>query len=161
VVVQDAQHPLHIDRLHVLDVVHELDLPAHLLGQVFELHLGGLLLHPDAVAVAVQAVAGGEDRLVGALAELVVVAAEVHPGGEEGLGEGVIENVAGGADAELAEERAGTLGDAADLIGCGVQVAGGGLPRRPLGAQLGDAGEQGIEGGVGRRDHDGTGWVKC
>jgi hypothetical protein len=103
--------------------------------------------------VAVQAVAGGEDGLVGALAELVVFTSQVHPGGEEGLGEGVVEGVAGGAAAEPAEEGSGALGDAADLVGGGAEVAGDGLPRRPAGAQLGGAGEQAVGGGEWR-DHD-------
>jgi hypothetical protein len=151
-----ADAPLEDVRGHALDVLHQFELLLPLLGQVRELDLVRLRLDPntDAVAVAVQAGDGGEDRLVGVLADLVVVAAEVHAGGEEGLGEGVVEGVAGGAGAEPAEGRPGGLGDAADLVGGGAEVAGDGLPRRPAGAQLGGAGELGVEVGVERRGHD-------
>ncbi|HET6575811.1 MAG TPA: hypothetical protein VFG68_19575 [Fimbriiglobus sp.] len=152
----DVDDPLLLIRGHVLDEVHEVDAVLPILGQVFELDVARFRLHhPGAVAVAVEAVAGGEDGLVGALAEFVVVAPQVHPGGEEGFGEGVVEHVAGGATPQLAIGRTGVLGGAADLAGGGAEIAGGGLPRRPLGAQLGRAGEQGV-GGVGRRDHDET-----
>jgi hypothetical protein len=148
----DVDGPLEHLRRHGLDELHELDLLAPLLGEVFELRLPGLR-GGRAPGAAVPVVAGAEDDVVGALAELVVVTAEVEAGEVKGLGEGVVEDGAAGAGAEAAVVRVG--GQAADLLRGDAQLAGDDLPRRPLGAQLGGAGEAFLCGVMDRRDHDG------
>jgi hypothetical protein len=153
----DVDGPLEHLRRHGLDEPRELDLPAPLRGQVFELGFPGLRGGLPAGAVAVPVVAGSEDDLVGALTELVIVAAEVEAGEEEGLGEGVVEDGAAGAGAEASVVRPGVVGQSAGLLRGDSQLAGDDLPRRPLGAQLGGAGVAFVGGGVDRRDHDRTG----
>jgi hypothetical protein len=122
---QNVEAPVEHFRLHGLDELRELDLPAPLRGQVVELGLLGVGLGPDAAAGPV--VAGAEDDVVGALAELAVVAAEVEAGEEEGLGEGVVEDGAAGAGAEAAVVGVG--GQAAGLLRGDAQLAGDDLPR--------------------------------
>jgi hypothetical protein len=117
-----------------------------LVGQVFEPNLAGH--RPAPVAVAEVVVVGAEDGLERGLTLPLVAAAQVHAGDEQGLGEGVVEDDLGGAAAEFAVVRAGEFGEFAGLLGGEPDLAGDAVPRRPLGAEPGRAGEELVDDGV-------------